>query len=59
MNIFRRLKNLWELSRFEITQFDHQLVIIEKEGKLTFARNNQATIVDLKEPEDIILEQNV
>ena len=36
--IFRRLRNLWELSHFKITEFDNQLVITRNEkGGLEYA----------------------
>lgn len=47
MNIFKRLKNLWELSEFKITaikQINNGSLFFEKE-KLD--KNKMATIVDL------------
>lgn len=38
MKLTQRLKNLWELSNFKITEFDNKLVITKKDdGKLTVA----------------------
>lgn len=54
-----RIKNLWQLSRFKITEFDNQLVITKRNGVLVFARpkdssSKKATIIEL--PEEIDLE---
>lgn len=41
--MIQRLKNLWALSRFKITEFDNKLVITKVGKDLVFAR--PATIV--------------
>lgn len=38
MTLLKRLRNLWLLSRFEITKFDNKLVITKQEEELFFAR---------------------
>lgn len=52
---FQRLKNLWQLSRFKITEFDNQLVITKKNDELIFARpeKKMAEIVELGEEIDL------
>lgn len=54
MKIFKRIKNLWELSRFQITEFDNKLVITKKEdGKLVVAfpeKTRQARIIKRSDP---------
>ncbi len=37
MKILQRLRNLWQLSNFKITEFDNKLVITKKEDKLVVA----------------------
>lgn len=53
----QRLRNLWQLSRFKITEFDNKLVITERNGELVFARpqnsNKKATIVEDDPLEDL------
>lgn len=52
MMLFKRLKNLWDLSRFSINRFDHELVITERDGKLTYARpeNDPSPMTENREP---------
>ena len=46
--LLRRLKNLWELSNFKITEFDNQLVITRKAENLEYARPQMAQIIRKK-----------
>ncbi len=46
MFFFRRIKNLWELSRFRISHFDSQLVITLKDGKLVYAYPKEGKVID-------------
>ncbi len=55
--MWRRIKNLWGLSNFEITEFDNKLVITKQEDKLVFARPKQAEIIKLNKV-DVIDEIN-
>ena len=52
MNLLKRLKNLWELSRFDITEFDNKPVITQIEDKLVVAhteKSHMAQIIKLRE----------
>lgn len=58
MSILQRLRNLWQLSRFEITRFDQQLVITEKDNELVFARPEMAQIIKKQSPIDEFINNN-
>jgi hypothetical protein len=45
MFFFQRIKNLWALSRFKITEFDNKLLITKDEkGELIYARPVESKI---------------
>ena len=53
MNIFTRLKNLWQLSNFKITEFDNKLVITKEKDKLVVAypeKPKMAQIIRMRDP---------
>lgn len=53
----RRIKNLWELSNFKITEFDNKLVITKKEDQLVVdfpEKPRMAQIIKRKNSKDII-----
>lgn len=61
MNLIKRIKNLWQLSNFEITEFDNKLVISKKEDKLVVAfedKPKMAQIVRMKTSVEQFLEDN-
>lgn len=60
MRLLKRFKNLWQLSRFEITEFDNQLVITKRNDELVFARpekteksRKEAIIIKLRPKDEI------
>lgn len=46
--MFHRLKNLWQLSNFKITEFDNKLVITKVEDALVVTRPQDATVEIIK-----------
>lgn len=52
MSIWKRIKNLWELSHFEITKFDNNLVITRKDDELVFARPIEWEKQDMSHPDN-------
>lgn len=46
--MFHRLKNLWQLSNFKITEFDNKLVIAKVEDALIVTRPQDATVEIIK-----------
>ncbi len=60
MKLLQRLRNLWMLSRFKITEFDNKLVITKDErGELIVARYNKTTQAQIiKREPDIFYQIN-
>lgn len=57
--IWQRIKNLWQLSRFKITEFDNKLVITarDEDGHLVVNEpKKMAVIIKRKTEKDIISE---
>lgn len=53
--IIQRIKNLWQLSNFVITKFDHTLIITKDNSeKLEISRSKQAKIIEKDNPLDLI-----
>lgn len=59
-NIFKRLKNLWELSNFVITEFDNKSVITKENEKLVVTEKPRlAQIIKMSSPvEDFMKNAN-
>lgn len=60
MNLLLRVKNLWQLSRFKITEFDNKLVISKDEetGELIVAKPKLAQVIKRKTAAEKFLEDN-
>lgn len=53
MSIWKKLKNLWELSHFEITKFDNHLVITRRNEDLVIARPIEWEKQDMSHPHNL------